>query len=79
MQFINERIDLVLFRKKHPRSCTYCTRGTVMDGTQVLCQKRGFVPTEHACRKFKYDPCKRIPNKPKALNFKKYTQDDFSL
>lgn len=69
----------MLFRKKHPRSCTYCTRGTVVNDTEVVCEKRGIVPAEHSCRKFRYDPCKRIPCKPKALDFEKYNQDDFSL
>jgi hypothetical protein len=31
------------------------------------------------CLKFKYDPCKRIPPKPKALDFTKYDQEDYSL
>jgi hypothetical protein len=31
------------------------------------------------CRKFRYDPCKRIPSKPKALDFRKYDEHDFSL
>jgi hypothetical protein len=31
------------------------------------------------CLKFRYDPCKRIPSKPKALDFAKYDQEDYSL
>lgn len=69
----------MLFRKKIPRSCTYCAYGTKIDDEQVLCVKRGVVSAEGACRKFDYDPCKRIPPKPKALDFQKYQDEDFSL
>lgn len=69
----------MLFRKKMPRSCQYCTNGTVVTGEQVLCTKRGIVSAEHACRKFRYDPCKRFPLKLKALDFSQYREQDFSL
>ena len=69
----------MLFRKKIERSCTYCAYGTKIDDEQVLCIKKGVVPLSGKCRKFEYDPCKRIPAKPKALNFDKYDKEDFSL
>lgn len=69
----------MLFRKKHPRSCTYCARGTVTEDNAVICEKRGVVSLEYSCRKFRYDPCKRIPCKAKALDFEKYDREDFSL
>ena len=69
----------MLFRKKMNCSCKYCARGTVMDDGCVLCIKRGIVAEREKCRKFKYDPCKRIPVKPKAPDFKKYDDMDFSL
>lgn len=69
----------MLFRKKMPRSCSYCAYGTKIDEEQVLCVKRGVVPVEGACRKFDYDPCKRVPPKPKALDFTKYNDADYSL
>lgn len=69
----------MLFRKKIERSCAYCTHGTVIDGEQVLCVKKGVVNGEKPCWKFKYDPCKRIPPKAKALNFNKYDDEDYSL
>lgn len=69
----------MLFRKKVPCSCFYCSNGTVMDENQILCMKRGVVMPKEKCRKFKYDPCKRIPSKPKALDFSKYDEYDFSL
>lgn len=69
----------MLFRKEIERSCEYCTNGTVIDEEQVLCIKRGVVPLSSKCRKFCYDPCKRIPPKPKALDVQKYEDVDYSL
>ena len=69
----------MLFRKKIERSCTYCVYGTMLEEDQVLCSKKGLRSAEKPCRKFKYDPCKRIPAKAKAMDFGKYDEDDFSL
>ena len=69
----------MLFRKKMQRSCAYCTFGTQLDEDTVLCTKRGIMPIYKACRKFKYDPCKRIPHKAKSPDFSKFKDEDFSL
>ena len=69
----------MLFRKKLPRSCSYCEFATRLDEDQVLCSKRGVMGVYNACRKFKYDPCKRIPRKAKSLDFAKYEEEDYSL
>jgi hypothetical protein len=69
----------MLFRKKIERSCAYCVHGTKLDDDQILCVKKGICPIDHACRKFKYDPCKRVPAKAKALDFAKYDEHDYSL
>ena len=69
----------MLFRKKIERSCGYCTYGTLLEDGSVLCAKKGLRQIEDKCRKFRYDPCKRIPKKAKALDFTKYTDVDFSL
>jgi len=69
----------MLFRKKIDRSCSYCLNGTFVDEEQVLCIKKGIVSACGKCRKFKYDPCKRVPSKPKALDFRKYDDIDYSL
>lgn len=69
----------MLFRKKMTRSCSYCLHGTAMDNDQILCVKRGVVSAYYSCRKFRYNPCKRIPPKMKALDWQKYQDTDFSL
>lgn len=69
----------MLFRKKIERSCGYCVHGAKIGDGQILCARKGLRTQEDQCRKFKYDPCKRIPLKARALDFSKYDQDDFSL
>ena len=69
----------MFFRKKIERSCSYCQYSTKIDDEQMLCSKKGVRSCSSKCRKFLYDPCKRIPAKPKALDFKQYDDQDFSL
>ncbi len=69
----------MLFRKKQPRFCCYCAHGTNIADEQILCVKKGIRDPEDSCRKFYYDPCKRIPPKTKSPDFERYQNDDFSL
>ena len=69
----------MLFRKKIERSCAYCVYGANIGDDQILCSKKGLRTPENKCRKFRYDPCKRIPPKARVLDFSKYDQEDFSL
>ena len=69
----------MLFRKKIEKSCTYCQYGTMLDEGIALCTKKGVVDVTKKCRKFAYDPTKRVPLKPKALDFEKYNKEDYSL
>lgn len=69
----------MIFRKKIERACTYCRFATKLDDDLILCAKKGVVSTGKPCRKFRYDPCKRIPPKAKAIDFTEYSQEDFSL
>lgn len=69
----------MLFRKKIERSCAYCTYGVKLEENQILCAKKGLRTLENSCRKFRYDPCKRIPGKMKPADFSKYEEEDYSL
>lgn len=69
----------MFFRKRIARSCSYCSLGTKLEDGQILCSRKGIKDPGGKCRKFVYDPCKRIPPKPKALDFEKYDQEDYSL
>lgn len=69
----------MLFRKRIERSCEYCAYGTKLDENQILCSRKGIVEIDKSCRKFSYDPCKRIPPKQAVLNTEKYSDEDFTL
>ena len=69
----------MLFRKKIERSCSYCLYGASLEDERVLCAKKGVKSLDDKCRKFKYDPCKQIPAKAKALDFSRYDKEDYSL
>ena len=45
-----------------PKMCLYCENATVIsDDDNVLCSLKGIVNKEYSCKKFIYDPLKRIP------------------
>ena len=69
----------MLFRKKISRSCSYCEFSTKLDEDRMLCSKKGITAVYSACRKFKYDPCKRVPPRAKAPDFSQYSEEDFKL
>jgi hypothetical protein len=69
----------MLFRKKMQKSCLLCFHAKVASENEIHCAKRGVRSGEKPCFQFKYDPCKRIPPRPKAPDFDAYNQDDFSL
>ena len=69
----------MLFRKKIQRSCSYCTYGTKLEEGLILCSKKGIRTDCGGCFRFRYDPSKRIPVRPKALDFQKYDEEDYSL
>lgn len=61
-----------------PRACRFCEKAAVLDGgNQILCNYRGIVPADHKCRRFSYDPLKRIPRAP--LRPPKLSEEDFLL
>ena len=51
----------MLFRKKIDRYCTYCQFAGKIDDETMVCQFCGIVPSDHRCRRFRYDPLRRIP------------------
>lgn len=69
----------MLFRKRIDKCCAYCTYATKLDDDQVLCSKRGVKEATQKCLKFRYDPYKRVPARPKSPDFDKYSEEDFKL
>ncbi|MBC8535477.1 hypothetical protein [Feifania hominis] len=68
----------MIFGKKIEPRCELCEHAvTVVGGGQLLCRKRGMVECGARCRRFRYDPLKRIPKRPAALP--EYRQEDFSI
>ena len=51
----------MLFRRKIERACDYCARAVKIDEETMVCAKRGLVFPEDSCRRFRYDPLKRVP------------------
>lgn len=69
----------MLFRKKIERHCSYCLFSGKINDEQMICEKCGVVPADHHCRRFRYDPLKRVPSTPPKDQFSKYKEKDFSL
>ena len=56
----------MLFRKKIDRYCTYCQFAGKIDGESMVCQFCGVVPSDHHCRRFRYDPLRASPAAPRS-------------
>ena len=69
----------MLFRKNIDPRCAYCQRGAQISEREVACVKRGIMPVEGSCRRFRYDPLKRVPPKPAHADFSKLRDEDFVL
>lgn len=69
----------MLFRKNIPPRCGYCKFGAVAEPGTIICKKKGIRQETDKCRKFQYDPLKRVPPKPATVDFTKYDERDFSL
>ena len=50
-----------LFRSDIEPRCAYCARGNPLSEDQVACRKYGVVSGGFHCRRFRYDPLRRIP------------------
>lgn len=68
----------MLYGKDIPPCCGYCEHAHEIDEQDVLCSKYGPVSATHKCRRYRYDPLKRIPPPP-ALPRKTYRKEDFDI
>lgn len=69
----------MLFSKKIEPRCAYCQRSARLSEDKVMCLKKGIVAASSQCRRFKYDPLKRVPPKPQTISFSKFSEEDFTL
>ncbi len=59
MKFSSENSNIEI-----EKCCAYCEKATPLVGDEyVLCSKKGVVSLTHSCRRFSYDPLKRIPKR----------------
>ena len=68
-------MKLNLFKKKTNPNCSYCQHSKVLYDI-ILCEHCGIVSNKTYCRKFQYNPLKRLP---KEKTKKKFKPEDFSL
>ncbi|MBR3868122.1 MAG: hypothetical protein IKM66_02285 [Clostridia bacterium] len=58
--------------------CIYCETGIVTnDGKTILCKRKGVMQPDSFCRKFRYDPLKRVPDTVKLQT--DFSEEDFAL
>lgn len=71
----------MLFRKSIEPSCLYCVHGCLVNDTELFCERKGVIaePDTAACRRFSYDPLKRVPSRPAVLDTSRMTPEDFQL
>lgn len=67
-----------LFPQKAFQACKNCVLGRPsFDGKRILCIRRGVVDPDYSCRKYKYNPLKRIPRRNPILPT--FDRDEFKL
>lgn len=58
--------------------CEYCKHGHLGgDSKTILCSKKGVLNKDDYCKKFSYDPLKRVPEKAPVLT--EFKPEDFEL
>lgn len=61
-----------------PRLCEFCEHASLItDEKNVLCSLHGIVNREYRCKKYTYDPLKRVPHTLPPLP--KLTEEDLLL
>lgn len=66
-----------LFGNNIKPSCRYCLIAEVHEGEKIVCPKMGVVKAYDSCKKFTYDPLKRIPKKELQLANSAVNEIDF--
>ena len=70
----------MIYRECETPKCFFCAYSSGLAATSdMICTKAGIVQEDGLCKKFRYDPQKRIPKRKPKLDTGKFTADDFSL
>ncbi len=68
----------IIEKKDITPACSLCRYGNSLpDGSGVLCEKSGIRRSDSLCKKFKYDPLKRIPRRAPVMT--EFSKEDFEL
>ena len=70
---------MALFRKDIEPHCAWCRYSGPLTDAQLTCLKKGIVSVGGGCRRFTYDPLKRVPPRPAMPSFDRWKEEDFSL
>lgn len=68
-----------LFKADIEPMCVYCEHGTLISEQEIICKQRGIQGPSDCCKKFLYDPLKRVPPRPKKADFSHFSPEDFEL
>lgn len=70
---------MALFDRKIDPMCLYCKHGKMLSEQEIACPKRGVQRATSSCRRFRYDPLRRVPPRPKKMDFSDFSPDDFKI
>ena len=67
-----------LFDNQITPSCEYCEHGRdSSEYNMIMCKKKGIVSPYFRCKKFRYDPLRRVPKRAEAQ--RRFTPEEFAL
>lgn len=69
----------MLFRKNIEPMCAYCSRSSELNEEELSCPRKGVVSPDYHCRRFSYDPLKRVPAAPALPDFSRFSDEEFEL
>lgn len=70
----------MLFSKNIEPRCEYCRSAVPFEDEDVVgCKHRGVMRISDKCRRFVYDPLKRVPDPPRVFKAQEFDKEDFEL
>ena len=70
----------MIYRECENPKCLFCAYSAAIATTDdMVCSKYGIVNQDSKCKKFRYDPQKRLTKRKPKLDTKKFKEEDFAL
>lgn len=69
----------MLFSKEIKPCCAYCAKSKQVNDEEAVCVKHGIVSLQYRCKRYVYDPTKRVPSEPAQLDKDAFTEEDFKI